>query len=339
MRITGSRAFRHIRRDQPEEAMMSIHREMRTWKWAPLIIPMIVVSLAIPLDVHAQPCPVGTSSPTGNQPCTVCPGGTYSPNVGQTSCFTCAAGTYSLPGSASCSPCQPGHVSLAGSSFCTACAAGFYSPGFGGTSCTACVAGTFSTPGSATCTPCAAGTFSSFPGSASCSPCGVGYFTPSTGSQSCLPCAAGTFAGILGSASCVDCPDGFIAPNLGSATCQPCPPGSTSDSTHTACIPVSAVPDRPVAVLPSLGPAAPNPATSHTVFQLSVPTATQVTVTVHDVAGRLVRNLESREFDAGVHPVSWDLRAGDDSIVPPGVYYARMRADGRQSAVRILVLP
>ena len=49
-------------------------------------------------------------------------------------------------------------------------------------------------------------------------------------------------------------------------------------------------------------------------------------VWVYDLAGRLVRRLsEPRKISTGQHVLRWDGRDQVGEVVPPGIYYARLR--------------
>ena len=53
-----------------------------------------------------------------------------------------------------------------------------------------------------------------------------------------------------------------------------------------------------------------------------------VEVLIYDLQGRLVRRLvEQRELSTGSYWIAWDGRDGQDKVVPPGVYLARLRVD------------
>ena len=53
-----------------------------------------------------------------------------------------------------------------------------------------------------------------------------------------------------------------------------------------------------------------------------------VEVLIHDLRGRLVRRLvEQRGLSTGVYAIGWDGRDDTGVLVPPGVYYARLRID------------
>jgi flagellar hook assembly protein FlgD len=49
-------------------------------------------------------------------------------------------------------------------------------------------------------------------------------------------------------------------------------------------------------------------------------------VWVYDLAGRLMRRLvEQRKISTGEHALRWDGRDQTGEVVPPGIYYARLR--------------
>jgi hypothetical protein len=84
------------------------------------------------LTFHAQPCPTGSYSATGNQSsCSKCAAGRFAASVAQSTCESCAPGTYglltggmaacldcpastfqTLPGATSCNPCPGDGVDL-----------------------------------------------------------------------------------------------------------------------------------------------------------------------------------------------------------------------------------
>lgn len=49
---------------------------------------------------------------------------------------------------------------------------------------------------------------------------------------------------------------------------------------------------------------------------------------IFDLAGRRVRRLvEQRALSTGAHTIGWDGKDAAGAVVPPGVYYARLRVD------------
>lgn len=72
-------------------------------------------------------------------------------------------------------------------------------------------------------------------------------------------------------------------------------------------------------------------------FQFGVPQAGRVTLSVYDVAGRLVNTTLDGVLASGVHLVVWDTRNRDGSLVPSGVYYRELRSE-EQAWERPLVI-
>jgi hypothetical protein len=73
--------------------------------------------------------------------------------------------------------------------------------------------------------------------------------------------------------------------------------------------------------------AAPNPFNPTTSIRYETPAAATVTLSIHDVAGRLVIELVRGPVPRGAHTVTWDGRGTDGRPAPSGVYFARLGAD------------
>lgn len=77
----------------------------------------------------------------------------------------------------------------------------------------------------------------------------------------------------------------------------------------------------------ALGAPMPNPFNPSTTVLLDVPAAAQaLTLTVHDLNGRLVRTLSQGRLPAGRHAVSWDGRDERGAQVASGLYLLRLEA-------------
>lgn len=66
----------------------------------------------------------------------------------------------------------------------------------------------------------------------------------------------------------------------------------------------------------------PNPFNTSTTVRVAVPSAAQVTVTVHDILGRRVAVLADRSLAAGVHRFAWTPKTA------AGLYFIRAEAQG-----------
>jgi hypothetical protein len=103
----------------------------------------------------------------------------------------------------------------------------------------------------------------------------------------------------------------------------------------TPCTPV-AVEDAPPSQL-SFAVAGSNPVMGRPAFRFALPRAMQVRITVHDVSGRRVATLADGAFEAGTH-LAWWTSAEAGASPKPGVYFARMTADGAVMQQRLVVL-
>ena len=83
----------------------------------------------------------------------------------------------------------------------------------------------------------------------------------------------------------------------------------------------------------SLGQNFPNPFNPVTTFRFAVPKAARVTITLYDVAGRVVRELVDDDYEPGYHtlPLSADGLAS-------GVYFCRMASEDFSETTKLLLL-
>jgi hypothetical protein len=79
---------------------------------------------------------------------------------------------------------------------------------------------------------------------------------------------------------------------------------------------------------PVLYQSCPNPAVGSAEFRLFLPHETTGTVTVHDICGRIVRDLARGMLPAGEHTVRWDGRDARGNELPSGVYLYRFSTRG-----------
>ena len=87
----------------------------------------------------------------------------------------------------------------------------------------------------------------------------------------------------------------------------------------------------------ALSSAWPNPAQGTVSFALALPRAAAVEFAIYDLAGREVWATKPH-FAAGHHTLQWDGRAASGGTLAPGLYLARVRADGLTRVRRFVLV-
>jgi hypothetical protein len=83
----------------------------------------------------------------------------------------------------------------------------------------------------------------------------------------------------------------------------------------------------------------PNPATARASIGYALPEGWRsAQLSVHDVAGRIVRRLDPTTGSQGLVAVDWDGRSGSGERVASGVYFFRLEVDGAVATQRIVLL-
>ncbi len=80
----------------------------------------------------------------------------------------------------------------------------------------------------------------------------------------------------------------------------------------------------------------PNPTRAESDIRFTLPSPAHVLVTLHDVAGRRIRDLADGAFTSGEHAVHWDGRDQVGRVARPGTYFVTVRANGRATARRMV---
>jgi hypothetical protein len=152
------------------------------------------------------------------------------------------------------------------------------------------------------------------------------------------PLPPGPFDGWL----CISADDNVVTPALaemiwtivtGSDTANVHVDAQSCDCFDPTGIPGESI--RPLAL--QLHPPHPNPARHQVRVGYDLPKAAVVRLTVHDIAGRMVRVLLDREHDDGTHTLQWNLSNEQGDTLPAGVYFFRLAADDEVSTRTIVV--
>ncbi|HKW15847.1 MAG TPA: FlgD immunoglobulin-like domain containing protein, partial [Candidatus Krumholzibacteria bacterium] len=95
----------------------------------------------------------------------------------------------------------------------------------------------------------------------------------------------------------------------------------------------TAVGDTPSLAHVTISPNVPNPFSNQTAFDIGLPQDANAEIGVYDATGRLVRRMDV----AGSRRMTFDGRDNNGRLLPSGVYFLRMRAEG-ETAIRKLVI-
>jgi hypothetical protein len=82
----------------------------------------------------------------------------------------------------------------------------------------------------------------------------------------------------------------------------------------------------------------PNPFNPSTGIAFTLPSSGDVSLTIFDATGRLVRTLESRSMESGSHRVVWDGRDDQDHAVASGVYFCHLTWNAESRTQRMILL-
>jgi len=110
---------------------------------------------------------------------------------------------------------------------------------------------------------------------------------------------------------------------------------STTDYTNTFTIllSLSDAPDAPAAL--TLGAPSPNPFNPATTVNFSAPAGNQITLSVYDARGRLVRNLANDTGGSGMVSARWDGLDNSGRPQPGGVYVFMLTAQTPEGVKRL----
>lgn len=71
----------------------------------------------------------------------------------------------------------------------------------------------------------------------------------------------------------------------------------------------------------------PNPFNPTTTIRFQLPKHSQVSIKIYDILGREVRMLVDKDFEPGLHTITWDGSNNNGGKVTSGIYFYRMEAD------------
>lgn len=82
----------------------------------------------------------------------------------------------------------------------------------------------------------------------------------------------------------------------------------------------------------------PNPFNPETTFKLDLPRSTQVSITIYNTLGQVVRTLYHGDMNAGTHSFSWDSRNDYGLPSPSGIYFYKVQAGDYSSMNKMILM-
>jgi hypothetical protein len=82
----------------------------------------------------------------------------------------------------------------------------------------------------------------------------------------------------------------------------------------------------------------PNPFTSFTIIDYSLPEQCRVTLSVYDIRGELVRTLFDGKQPAGTYSIEWNSLNNGGVPVSPGIYFCRLQTDSYSGILKMILL-
>jgi hypothetical protein len=81
----------------------------------------------------------------------------------------------------------------------------------------------------------------------------------------------------------------------------------------------------------------PNPLTSETVIEYSLPASAQVDVNIFDLTGRKLHSLVSAHETLGIHQILWSPGQNGSLIPKQGIYFCRISSVGKNEVIKLVV--
>ncbi len=90
--------------------------------------------------------------------------------------------------------------------------------------------------------------------------------------------------------------------------------------------------------LPILYQSYPNPFKSRTVIRYILPTECNVSLSIYDISGRLVKTLVNQNQTAGIYTINLDGKDGKGNTLSQGIYFYRLKTDNFSDTKRIVFI-
>lgn len=82
----------------------------------------------------------------------------------------------------------------------------------------------------------------------------------------------------------------------------------------------------------------PNPFNPSTTIEFSIPNESSVNLSIYNIKGQKVKTLIKNDMEKGQHRIIWDGRDDGNRSVASGVYFIRLKANGKTSVKKAILL-
>jgi len=82
----------------------------------------------------------------------------------------------------------------------------------------------------------------------------------------------------------------------------------------------------------------PNPFNPYTTIVFDIPKETNITLTIYDVMGRVVKELINENIQAGTHRVLWNGTNDNGQPIPSGMYFCQLKSDDYLETMKLVLL-
>ena len=82
----------------------------------------------------------------------------------------------------------------------------------------------------------------------------------------------------------------------------------------------------------------PNPFNPTTTIGFDVPKSSNISIKVYNIQGQEIRSLVNKNYSPGRYEISWNARTNSGQLVPSGIYFYKIEADGFSAKQKMILL-
>jgi hypothetical protein len=80
----------------------------------------------------------------------------------------------------------------------------------------------------------------------------------------------------------------------------------------------------------------PNPSSAKFNFVIDNPYPAQLSISIYDMSGKIIRQLKTSISSDAIQSVEWDGKSAEGSLAPGGIYFVQVRTSTRSETVTII---